>query len=124
MLHISIFGLRLPGNVLHPACDCVAFKNFRLVYFECARFPTYTDQTGAIDDVHRSTGSASDETQRDEGKKIVEALAKLKYEMQHDRQLTYVAFKIQYRYSAHYPSDLLTMMVSLISRHIMKSSKG
>ncbi|KAJ9643099.1 Hairy/enhancer-of-split with YRPW motif protein 2 [Coniosporium tulheliwenetii] len=43
--------------------------------------------TGGIDDVHRATGAAQDpETQR-EGKKIVEGLAKLKYELQHDRHL-------------------------------------
>lgn len=93
MLRVSVLCLRLLRNVPYPAC--VAFKNFRLVYFDCAAFSTYTDQTGAIDDVHRSTGSATDETQQDEGKKIVEALAKLKYEMQHDRQLTYVVFEIQ-----------------------------
>ncbi|KAI9805186.1 MAG: hypothetical protein M1825_001022 [Sarcosagium campestre] len=44
--------------------------------------------TGAIDDVHRATASVEDEEQRDEGKRIVEDLTKLKYELQHDRPLT------------------------------------
>ncbi len=33
--------------------------------------------------------ASDDETKRKEGKAIVEGLAKLKYELQHDRQLTY-----------------------------------
>ncbi|TVY86200.1 Protein-glutamate O-methyltransferase [Lachnellula willkommii] len=44
--------------------------------------------TGAIDDVHRAVSETTDETKRAEGKKIVEDLAKLKYELQHDRKLT------------------------------------
>ncbi|KAL2358011.1 hypothetical protein BJ546DRAFT_195234 [Cryomyces antarcticus] len=44
--------------------------------------------TGAIDDVHRATSSATDPETRDEGKRIVEGLAKLKYELQHNRQMT------------------------------------
>ncbi|KAI9659163.1 MAG: hypothetical protein M1831_003745 [Alyxoria varia] len=44
--------------------------------------------TGAIDDVHRSTAATEDEEAKKEGKAIIEALAKLKYELQHDRQLT------------------------------------
>lgn len=47
-----------------------------------------TRKTGAIDDVHKSTASATDETTIKEGKSIVESLAKLKYELQHDRKLT------------------------------------
>ena len=47
-------------------------------------------QTGAIDDVHRAVVSCDDENKRNEGKSIVEGLAKLKYELQHDRALTYV----------------------------------
>ncbi|KAI9837499.1 MAG: hypothetical protein M1819_007148 [Sarea resinae] len=44
--------------------------------------------TGAIDDVHRATAIEGKEDRREEGKRIVEKLAKLKYELQHDRQLT------------------------------------
>ena len=46
-------------------------------------------KTGAIDDVHRAVGDCNDEAKRKEGKTIIEGLAKLKYELQHDRQLTY-----------------------------------
>lgn len=48
------------------------------------------EQTGAIDDVHRAVVACDDEIKRNEGKSIVEGLAKLKYELQHDRVLTYV----------------------------------
>ncbi|KAF2087591.1 venom protein 2 [Saccharata proteae CBS 121410] len=44
--------------------------------------------TGAIDDVHRASIKATDPETAKEGKQIVEGLAKLKYELQHDRQLT------------------------------------
>ncbi|KAH3940679.1 sugar phosphate phosphatase [Parastagonospora nodorum] len=44
--------------------------------------------TQGIDDVHRSTHSAQDEETQSEGKWIVSELAKLKYELQHDRELT------------------------------------
>ncbi|KAL9102998.1 MAG: hypothetical protein Q9163_001918 [Psora crenata] len=44
--------------------------------------------TGTIDDVHRSIFETEDEPKQKEGKAIVEALAKLKYEIQHDRLLT------------------------------------
>ncbi|KAI3325271.1 DUF89-domain-containing protein [Xylariaceae sp. AK1471] len=43
--------------------------------------------TGAIDDTYRSIAQCDDAEKRDEGKKIVEELVRLKYEMQHDRQL-------------------------------------
>ena len=46
-------------------------------------------ETGAIDDVHRAVSETKEESKRAEGKKIVEELAKLKYELQHDRKLTY-----------------------------------
>ncbi|MCJ1417395.1 hypothetical protein MMC32_003739 [Xylographa parallela] len=42
----------------------------------------------AIDDVHRAVGVCTDEAKRTEGKGIVGGLAKLKYELQHDRHLT------------------------------------
>ncbi|KZF22566.1 DUF89 domain protein [Xylona heveae TC161] len=44
--------------------------------------------TGAIDDVHRATLASKDAEHTKEGKAIIEGLAKLKYEIQHDRQLT------------------------------------
>jgi len=44
--------------------------------------------TGAIDDVHRAVSETREETKREEGKRIVEDLTKLKYELQHDRMLT------------------------------------
>jgi len=44
--------------------------------------------TGAIDDVHKAVSQTTDVAKRTEGKKIVEELAKLKYELQHDRKLT------------------------------------
>ncbi|KAI1736660.1 hypothetical protein F4680DRAFT_253227 [Xylaria scruposa] len=44
--------------------------------------------TGAIDDTYRSIAQCDDAEKRDEGKTIVEELARLKYEMQHDRKLT------------------------------------
>ncbi|KAI0534507.1 hypothetical protein GGR58DRAFT_53283 [Xylaria digitata] len=44
--------------------------------------------TGAIDDTYRSVAECDDAEKRDDGKKIIEELARLKYEMQHDRQLT------------------------------------
>ncbi|OIW29439.1 DUF89-domain-containing protein [Coniochaeta ligniaria NRRL 30616] len=48
--------------------------------------------TGIIDDVFRSVSKCDDDPdKRDEGKKIVEEIAKLKYEIQHDRQITPIA---------------------------------
>ncbi|KAJ5104487.1 hypothetical protein NUU61_001834 [Penicillium alfredii] len=47
--------------------------------------------TSAIDDLHRTVGSASGEEKQKEGKSIIESLAKLKYELQHDRQITPLA---------------------------------
>ncbi|KAI7496852.1 DUF89-domain-containing protein [Hortaea werneckii] len=44
--------------------------------------------TGAIDDVHKAVTAASEPEKVAEGKKIVSGLASLKYEIQHDRQLT------------------------------------
>lgn len=45
-------------------------------------------QTGAIDDLHKAVSASTDAEKTAEGKKIVEGLAKLKYELQHDRHLT------------------------------------
>jgi hypothetical protein len=50
------------------------------------RWPTIITQ--AIDDVHRSTHTAQDDDTISEGKTVVAELAKLKYELQHDRELT------------------------------------
>jgi hypothetical protein len=44
--------------------------------------------TQGIDDVHRSTHASQGEETEKEGKWIVAELAKLKYELQHDRELT------------------------------------
>ncbi|KAI5917066.1 hypothetical protein F4810DRAFT_698185 [Camillea tinctor] len=44
--------------------------------------------TSAIDDTYRSVSQCDSDAAREEGKKIVEELARLKYELQHDRQLT------------------------------------
>lgn len=46
--------------------------------------------TQAIDDVFRTTRDATDPEKIAEGKGIVEKLAKLKYELQHDRELSCV----------------------------------
>ncbi|KAF2819246.1 DUF89-domain-containing protein [Ophiobolus disseminans] len=51
-----------------------------------ARWPTIITQ--GIDDVHRSTHDFQDEETIREGKWIVAELARLKYELQHDRELT------------------------------------
>ncbi|MCJ1306853.1 hypothetical protein MMC25_000497 [Agyrium rufum] len=44
--------------------------------------------TGAIDDVHRAVSLCKDEEKAQEGKGFVEKLARLKYEVQHDRALS------------------------------------
>ncbi|KAI0160077.1 DUF89-domain-containing protein [Hypoxylon sp. FL1284] len=44
--------------------------------------------TQAIDDLYRSVSECDEPEKQDEGKKIIEELARLKYELQHDRQLT------------------------------------
>ncbi|KAI1190288.1 hypothetical protein F5B17DRAFT_107100 [Nemania serpens] len=44
--------------------------------------------TGAIDDIYRSVSQCDDAEKSDEGKKILAELGQLKYELQHDRQLT------------------------------------
>jgi hypothetical protein len=50
----------------------------------------FCGQTQAIDDVYRSVSQCEAGAKQDEGKRIVEDLSKLKYEVQHDRPLTYV----------------------------------
>ncbi|KAI0847176.1 DUF89-domain-containing protein [Daldinia vernicosa] len=44
--------------------------------------------TQAIDDLYRSVSECEEPEKQNEGKKIIEELARLKYELQHDRQLT------------------------------------
>ncbi|KAI0470789.1 DUF89-domain-containing protein [Xylariaceae sp. FL0804] len=44
--------------------------------------------TGAIDDTYRSVSQCDGAEAQEEGKRIIEELARLKYELQHDRQLT------------------------------------
>ncbi|RYP93570.1 hypothetical protein DL770_000312 [Monosporascus sp. CRB-9-2] len=44
--------------------------------------------TQAIDDLYRSVSDCDDAAKQDEGKRIIEELATLKYELQHDRKLT------------------------------------
>ncbi|KAG5929986.1 hypothetical protein E4U42_003640 [Claviceps africana] len=44
--------------------------------------------TGAIDDVHRAVGRTDNAEKQAEGKKIIEQLGNLKYEVLHDRALT------------------------------------
>ena len=38
--------------------------------------------------MHRATSQTDDADKREEGKKITQGLAALKYELQHDRQMT------------------------------------
>jgi hypothetical protein len=46
--------------------------------------------TGAIDDMYRSVSQCEEDDKRNEGKRITEDLARLKYEVQHGRIMTYV----------------------------------
>ena len=45
-------------------------------------------KTGAIDDVHKAVSAETDADKAAEGKTIIQSLATLKYELQHDRALT------------------------------------
>jgi hypothetical protein len=59
-------------------------------------------RTGIIDDVYRAVSKCDDNSdKRDEGKKIVEEIARLKYEIQHDREITYVALLPAYLVTTH-----------------------
>jgi hypothetical protein len=48
-------------------------------------------QTQAIDDAYRSVAACDEPEKIAEGRRIVEELGRLKYEVQHDRALTYVS---------------------------------
>lgn len=51
--------------------------------------PLTVVQTGAIDDIHRAVFAldSSEQEKVEEGKTITQGLAKLKYELQHNRRL-------------------------------------
>jgi hypothetical protein len=49
---------------------------------------TNQPQTGAIDDVHKAVSAEKDSEKAAEGKTLIQQLAALKYEIQHDRALT------------------------------------
>ena len=59
-------------------------------YAIATRSPLLTDlsKTGAIDDVHKAVSAEKDAEKAEEGKTIIQNLATLKYELQHDRALT------------------------------------
>lgn len=61
---------------------------------------------------------------QEEGKKIVESLAKLKYELQHNRQLTYVYESLDYSTCLKDVSDHCLMMVNPISRPTMRNLRS
>jgi hypothetical protein len=61
---------------------------YEAVYFKYLWKLRLAKQTQAIDDVHRAVSEATDKEVQEEGKTLVAAIAKLKYELQHDRKLT------------------------------------
>ncbi|KAL9124823.1 MAG: hypothetical protein Q9217_005890 [Psora testacea] len=72
---------------VRPAAPYVTSDQSSFAYISATkRWPIII--TGAIDDVHRSIFETTDEAKQNEGKGIVEKLAKLKYELQHNRCLT------------------------------------
>jgi hypothetical protein len=68
-------------------------RDGQLFWFVILHYPDLLSpqntQTGAIDDLHRSIGELDDSNadKIKDGKSIVEQLAKLKYELQHNRQI-------------------------------------
>jgi ectoine hydroxylase-related dioxygenase (phytanoyl-CoA dioxygenase family) len=79
---ILIHRNRLPHAAQYNTNDATSFAHTSAR----ERWPIIITQ--GIDDVHRSTHGAQDEETQKEGKWIVSELAKLKYELQHDRELT------------------------------------
>lgn len=65
-------------------------RQFQIPFPSRSRTPRSPQQTSGIDDVYKSVSAAKDPEAVQEGKKILESLARLKYEVQHDRPLTYV----------------------------------
>lgn len=66
----------------------VILVSFKLLLCNlCADCLIYS-QTSAIDDLHRTVADITNTEKRQEGKGIIEQLAKLKYELQHNRPLT------------------------------------
>jgi hypothetical protein len=75
-------GASSPSTAQYNTSDATSFAHTSAR----ERWPIIITQ--GIDDVHRSTHTAQDEETQNEGKWIVAELAKLKYELQHDRELT------------------------------------
>lgn len=81
----------------HHHCQCPTLDQslpLRLIIHWTGN--TNSQQTGVIDDAYRSVSQCDNTEKRDEGKRIVEELARLKYEVEHDRPLVYVPTR-QYR---------------------------
>lgn len=82
----TIMGQSLKASIFpYATSDNTSFA----FYSARDRWPVIV--TGAIDDVHRAIYASDDDSKRKEGKVILQELAKLKYELQHDRQLTPLA---------------------------------
>ena len=86
------------------------------------KFPL-TEQTGAIDDAHRTVTNVIEEPKREEGKKIVAELAKLKYELQHDRKLMYIPPPLLIAINVN-EIDPSSMMVNQILRPTIENSNN
>jgi hypothetical protein len=72
--------------------------------------------------LHKAIGKTEDSEKQNEGKNIVSQLAKLKYELQHDRQLTWVDALTFWRCTnTDIPKDLLPMTDKAILSATTKS---